>query len=138
MGASVQFEDNRIEVKGLLEDAAIAFLHEAAEEVQAQAARNARVSTGQTRGSYEYNVDEGALEAEIGSNLENAIWEEFGTGEYALNGDGRKGGWVYRDAKGEFHRTRGKTPNRTLYNAFTERQDKITKIAEEKFKGVGD
>lgn len=138
MGVSVQFEDNRVEVKGLLENAAIAFLHDAAGEVQAQAVRNARVSTGQTSGSYEYHVNESALEAEIGSNLENAIWEEFGTGEYALNGDGRKGGWVYRDAKGEFHRTRGKTPNRTLYNAFTERQDKITKIAEEKFKGVGD
>ena len=25
--------------------------------------------------------------------MENAIWEEFGTGEYALNGDGRKGKW---------------------------------------------
>ena len=134
---SVEFEDNRIEVKGVLEDAAIAFLHEAAGEVQAQAQRNARAKTGQTRGSYEYQVDEGNLEAEIGSGLENAIWEEFGTGEYALNGDGRKGGWTYRDEKGDSQHTYGKTPNRTLFNAFSALKDKITKIAEDKFKGVG-
>ena len=40
-----------------------------------------------------YQVDESKLEATIGNPMENAIWEEFGTGEYALNGDGRKGKW---------------------------------------------
>lgn len=135
---SVEFTDNRIEVKDVLESAAIAFLNEAAGEVQSAAQRNSRVKTGQTRGSYEYQVDESSLEAEVGSGLENAIWEEFGTGEYALNGDGRKGGWTYRDEKGEYHHTFGKTPNRPLYNAFVATRDKIIKIAEEKFKGVGE
>lgn len=135
---SVEFTDNRIEVKGVLESAAIAFLNEAAGEVQSVAQRNSRVKTGQTRGSYEYQVDENGLEAEVGSGLENAIWEEFGTGEYALNGDGRKGGWTYRDEKGEYRHTFGKTPNRPLYNAFVATKDKIIKIAEEKFKGVGE
>lgn len=135
---SVEFEDNRIEVKDMLESAAIAFLNEAAGEVQSAAQRNSRVKTGQTRGSYEYQVDEGSLEAEIGSGLENAIWEEFGTGEYALNGDGRKGGWTYRDEKGEYHHTYGKSPNRPLYNAFVATRDKIIKMAEEKFKGMGE
>lgn len=135
---SVEFTDNRIEVKGVLESTAIAFLNEAAGEVQSAAQRNSRVKTGQTRGSYEYQVDESSLEAEVGSGLENAIWEEFGTGEYALNGDGRKGGWTYRDEKGEYHHTFGKTSNRPLYNAFVATRDKIIKIAEEKFKGVGE
>lgn len=134
---SVEFTDNRIEVKNVLESAAIAFLHEAAGEVQSQAQRNSRVKTGQTRGSYEYQIDEGNLEVEIGSGLENAIWEEFGTGEYALNGDGRKGGWTYRDEKGEYYHTCGKLPNRPLYNAFTALKDKIIRMAEEKFRGVG-
>lgn len=134
---SVEFEDNRIEVKGILQDAAVAFLNEAAGEVKSQAQRNSRVRTGNTRGSYEYGVDEGDLQAEIGSNFENAIWEEFGTGEYALNGDGRKGGWAYKDEKGEYHFTKGKKPNRPLYNAFTALRSKIIKMAEEQFKGVG-
>lgn len=135
---SVEFTDNRIEVKDVLESAAIAFLNEAAGEVQSAAQRNSRVKTGQTRGSYEYQVDESGLEAEIGSGLENAIWEEFGTGEYALNGDGRKGGWIYQDEKGEYRHTFGKTPNKPLYNAFVATRDKIIKMAEEKFKGVGE
>lgn len=133
---SVVFEDNRMVVKAAINDASVAWLYEAAGEVQAQAQRNARVKTGQTRGSYEYHVDEGNLEAEIGSNYQNAIWEEFGTGEYALNGDGRKGGWKYVDAEGQGHFTRGKRPNRTLYNAFSALQGKLIEQAESKFKNL--
>jgi hypothetical protein len=29
----------------------------------------------------------------------NAVYEEFGTGEYAFNGNGRKGGWFYVDER---------------------------------------
>ena len=33
------------------------------------------------------------LKVTIGNPNENALWEERGTGEYALYGKGRKGGW---------------------------------------------
>lgn len=134
---SVEFEDYSVEVRDAMESAAIAFLNEAAGELQARTRRNSRVDTGQTKGSYDYNVDDGDLKAIIGSNLENAIWEEFGTGEYALHGDGRKGGWFYEDERGVGHFTHGKTPNRPLHNAFTTLKSKIIRMAEEKFKGVG-
>lgn len=128
---SVEFEDNRIKVKEALFDAGDAFLHEAAGEIQARTRRNSRVDTEQTKGSYECKVSEsfmaGEQYAQVGSNLENAIWEEFGTGEYALHGDGRKGGWFYEDAKGDGHFTRGKTPNRPLHNAFTSLQGKLVR-----------
>lgn len=133
----VEFEDNRVVVKRALEDAVGKFLIEASGELVGQAARNSRVKTGQTKGSYKANVDENEGVATIGSELENAIWEEFGTGEYALHGDGRKGGWVFKDAKGDYHFTMGKTPNRPLHNAFTELKNKIIRMAEEKFKEVG-
>lgn len=124
---SIEFEDNRVRVKQALFDAGEAFLHEAAGELQARTRRNSRVDTGQTKGSYEYKIDAGAEEqtCQIGSNLENAIWEEFGTGEYALHGDGRKGGWIYQTPKGEFYYTKGKTPNRPLHNAFTALKNKL-------------
>ena len=128
---SLEFQDNRIAVKKALESAGIAFLYEACGELQARTRRNSRVDTRQTKGSYEYVVDESKCEGKIGSNLENAIWEEFGTGEYALHGDGRKGGWVYKDAKGNFHYTRGKTPNRPLNNAFTALKSKLIKRYED-------
>ena len=83
---SVEFEDYSMQVKEALGNAAVSFLHEAAGELAAATARNSRVRTGQTKGSYEYKVEESGEEptAYIGSNLENAIWEEYGTGEYAL------------------------------------------------------
>lgn len=136
MAGGVKFEDYSVKVKGVLEEAAIAYLHEAAGELEAQTKRNqTRVGTGQTKGQWTYVVDEDKLQATIGNPLENAIWEEFGTGEYALNGDGRKGGWVYKDDKGEFHFTFGKTPLRPFFTAFTKLKPKLEKMAAQKLKG---
>ena len=89
----IEFTDNSAQVKAVLSDGVKAFLYESGGELQSQTMRNSRVDTGQTRGSYQYKVSEGATESavHIGSNFQNAIWEEYGTGEYALHGDGRKG-----------------------------------------------
>lgn len=128
---SVQFQDNSMRVKAELEQAAIAYLYEAGESLSSQTASNSRVGSGQLKGSWTYKVDESKLETQVGSPLENAIWEEFGTGEYALKGDGRKGGWYYKDEKtGEFHHTFGKTPNRALQNAFNTLKNALIRRAE--------
>ena len=136
---SVELEDFSIQVKAALDEAAIAYLYEAGGELEAQAKRNSRVGSGQLKNSWTYRVDESGGECTVGSPLENAIWEEFGTGEYALHGDGRKGGWVYRDEKtGEFHHTYGKTPHRALQSAFTSLKaaliSRIGEILKERFK----
>ncbi len=123
----IEFQDNRVRVKDAIDDAITAFLYEAGGELQAKTMRNSRVDTGQTKGSYQYQVNESANECQVGSNLENAIWEEFGTGEYALKGNGRKGGWYYVDRHGKGHFTRGKTPNRPMHNAFTSLKAKLIK-----------
>lgn len=132
---SVRLEDFSVQVIGVLEDAAIAYLYEAAGEVEAQAKRNTRRgSTGQTANSWSYKVDENKLEATVGNPLENAIWEEFGTGEYALHGDGRKGGWIYKDEKNQWHHTYGKTPNRALHNSFVTLKNPLIKRCQQIFK----
>lgn len=128
---AVEFQDNRIEVKAAISGAVTAFLHEACGELEAQTKRNSKVKTGQTKGSYGYVVDEAELTGYVGSNYDNAIWEEFGTGEYALNGDGRKGGWRYVDAEGKGHFTYGKRPRRPLFKAFTALMEKIIARAEQ-------
>lgn len=132
--ADVEFIDNRVVVKRALEDAVGKYLIEASGELVGKSARNSRVKSGQTKGSYKANVDENNGIAYIGSDLENAIWEEFGTGEYALHGDGRKGGWVYQAPKGEFYFTKGKTPNRPMHRAFSELKNKLIRRAEEVLK----
>lgn len=134
MADNIIFKDNRIKVQEEIMEAAIAYLHEASGEMVAQTARNSRVDTGQTKGAWDYTVNEEALESQVGNPLENAIWEEFGTGEYALEGNGRKGGWFYKDKEGNSIFTRGKKPNRALWNAFQTLKPKLIKRAESVFK----
>ena len=136
MASKVVFEDNSISVKGAISSACKAWLEEAAGELEAQTKRNqTRVDTGATKGGWTHRVLSDS-EAVVGNPLENAIWEEYGTGEYALKG-GRKGGWVYQDDRGEWHRTKGKTPLRPLHKAFSANRAKIQKVLESKLKGLG-
>lgn len=158
--AGFEFIDNCLLIKAEIEDAAVAFLHEAAGEITAQTKRNSRVDTSQTKDSYEYSVSESELKAVIGSSLENAVWEEFGTGEYALNHDGRKGGWYIsadkldgktkskfenkyhfkkvtsKDGK-VFYYTKGKKPNRPFFKAAEKTKPKLKRMLESKLGGVG-
>lgn len=132
--ADVEFIDNHVQVNNAIEECARAFLEEAASEIESQAKRNSRVDTGQLKGSWMHMQNKIAYEAKIGSPLENAIWEEFGTGEYAANGDGRKGGWFYEDDKGNGHFTHGKKPNHTLQRAFDSKKSKIINRGKQIFK----
>ena len=131
---SIELIVNSIAVKKALDNAAIAWLHDASHSIESQTKQNTAVDTGQLKGSWQSIVDEQEGVATIGSPLENAIWEEFGTGEYALNGDGRKGGWFYEDKKGNGHFTYGKKPRRALFKAFETKKTAVIKRAEEIFK----
>jgi len=134
--ADVQFHDYSIKVKSALDDKVIQFLHEAGSTLQRQAANNTRIGTGETAGKWDYIVDEGEGVCTIGNPLENAIWEEFGTGEFALHDNGRKGGWTYRDDEGKWHFTYGKTPTRALHNAYVAKKSAIIRRAEQLMKGM--
>lgn len=123
--AEVEFQNFSVQVKGAMSDAIIRWLYESGATLQRQAANNTRVGTGETAGKWDYIVDEGKKECIIGNPLENAIWEEFGTGEFALYGNGRRGGWHYRDDNGKWHHTYGKTPTRALHNAFVTKKGAI-------------
>lgn len=128
------FTNNSIEVKAALNQAAEKWLIEASAVIESQVKRNTAVDTGQLKNSWETRINESEGEALIGSPLENAIWEEFGTGEYALNGDGRKGGWFYEDEKGNGHFTYGKKPRRALYKAFESKKAAVINLAKKIFR----
>lgn len=132
---SIKFQDNTKEFNDKLKNIVINWLEEASGEIEAQTKQNSRVDTGKTKGSYTHKVDKDKLEAQIGSPNENAIWEEFGTGIYAENGNGRKDvPWTYRDAKGNFHKTKGKTPNKPLRNAMKQNESAIQEALKDKLK----
>lgn len=161
--AHVEFQDNSIKVKDALEDAVIQFLEEAAGEVKSAAMQNSDFAPRSLKGGWEHIVDESKHEAIIGHPKELAIWMEFGTGEYALNKNGRKGYWVYvkgnsgvkeknpgqvltldeakrrmaylQDKGIDAHVTNGHRPMRMLHNAFETNKAKIIKRAEQILKG---
>lgn len=133
---SIEYKDYREEVKAKMRDLVIQWLHEACGELEAQTRRNQRVKTGKTKGSWRYVIDYDKLEGMVGSDSDNAVYEEFGTGEYALDGNGRKGGWWYKDALGKWHFTRGKRPCRALYHAYIMLQGKIMDRAKALFGGL--
>ena len=136
MAKEVEFHDYTIKVINAMNDKANAVLEECAGELESQTKRNSRVDTGKTKNSFQHKVVDSEHVAYIGSNYENAIWEEFGTGEYALEGNGRKGGWTYVDEKGDGHFTRGKKPSRAFWNAYNSLKNQIINRIQNSFKGL--
>lgn len=133
---AVKFHDFTVQVKGAIDDRINIVLEECAGELETQAKRNTRVDTGKTKNSFRHRVDDDSHTAYIGSDEENAIWEEFGTGEHALEGNGRKGGWFYVDEKGDGHFTHGKKPSRAFWKAYTSMKNAIIKRIQEFMKGL--
>lgn len=63
------------------------------------------VGDGQLRQSINHKVD--GKKGEVGTSVEYAPYVEIGTGIYSTEGTGRQTPWTYKDAKGEWHTTRG-------------------------------
>lgn len=153
-GGNVEFTDNSVQVKADLDKAIIAFLHEASAEIKTQAERYTPVGeSSQLKKSWDTVIDKGKKQAIIGNPLEYAIYQEMGTGEYALEGNGRKGWWVYVKDSGsgamakssnkytleqakaivagmradglDAYYTNGTRPKRMLYKAFVMWKPKI-------------
>lgn len=116
------------------------FLEEVGGEVESQTKRNTKVADdhgGKTKDSWEHIVNTDKMEVQIGSRYKNALWEEFGTGIYALNGDGRKTKWVYKNKKdGKFYATVGKKPRRALFRAYQSKKNAIIREARRRFKEI--
>ena len=134
----MEFVDNSAKVKKAIEQKLIAGLIKACLMVEGQAVLLAPADTGNLRQSIGYRVDRQELIGYVGTNCEYAIYMEFGTGEFAEKGDGRKGGWLYKDAKGKTHFTYGNKPKPYLRPAFRRNKKKIQAILESVLKELGE
>lgn len=158
MKPNVEFTDNSINIKQEINEKSINWLKEVAAEIESQVIKNSRTDTGNTKRHWKHYIDETQGEAVIGNELENALWEEFGTGEYAVNGDGRKTPWyvpveevlgtkkptfngkveiVYGKDGTAFYKTDGKKPSRAFTKAYETVKPKAEKKAKEIFGGIG-
>ena len=79
-------------------------------------------------------VDTGNLAAIIGTNNEYAAYVELGTGIHAEGGGGRPTPWVYQDAKGNWHYTRGNKAQPFLKPAAADHAGQYRDILESELK----
>lgn len=134
---NIKFIDHSEEVKAAFASLALSSLEEVSGELESQVKQNTAVKTGETKGSWTHRVTAqgDVTEGVVGSSRQNAIWEEFGTGDYAINGNGRKGGWFYVDEEGNGHFTHGKKARRPFHRAYTSLKPKLIKHIQDVFKG---
>ena len=129
------FEDVAKEVKKEIE----CEVEKGALRIVANAKMRCPVDTGYLRNSIHSDVEwEGNVcVGTVGTNVPYAKYLEFGTGIYAVDGNGRKTPWVYKDAKG-FHYTHGMMSQPFMYPAFYAEKDvvfrQITEAIEKLFK----
>lgn len=156
-GPVIRLSDYLPEIKAAIKQAALQWMEETAGELEAQTKRATTSDTGQTKNSWKHDVDADAMEAVVGSDLENAIWEEYGTGEFAAEGNGRKGAWyvpvesvtgskkptyngqvviVYGRGGQAFYKTNGKQPKKMLHGAWDRVIPKAKKALAAKIKAV--
>ena len=119
-------EDNRKEILASVETRIAAALEACGQQAVSHAKQN--ITAGVPRHADSWYVPTGALRNSlnhmvvdktcyVGTNQEYAIYNEYGTGLYAEGGNGRKTPWRYKDANGNWHRTKGMSPLHFLKNA---------------------
>lgn len=104
---SIEITDNSKEVSAAIEAAILRGLEKAGLVAEGYAKKLCPVDTGNLRNSITHVVDESEPAVIIGTDSEYGAYVELGTGIYAEGGGGRPTPWVYQDAKGNWHYTRG-------------------------------
>ncbi|MBS4034398.1 MAG: HK97 gp10 family phage protein [Ignavibacterium sp.] len=88
------------------------------------------VDLGNYLNSFTHKVIEGDDEVVglVANSADYAPYIEFGTGELAESGDGRKGGWYYKDPEGNWHFTLGMRPRPIMRAALIEKKQEILEL----------
>lgn len=120
--------------------AALAAVVAGAEVAVGQIKQLTPAGTGDLRDSISHQLRSSGgakVVAELGSPLDYAIYQEYGTGEFAENGSGRKGGWVYTAPNGERVFTMGNRPARMFRNGYRASRTRIIRAIELRMKMKG-
>lgn len=136
MADDFKFECHSDKCKEEIRRISIQWLYECGQVMIRQILDIFRSDTGQTKNSFDYIVDEGEMSCTVGSPMENAIWEEFGTGIYAEGGNGRKSAWSYKDAKGNWHKTKGKKGTKAFRRSFDMKKKQLQDRYADLMKGL--
>lgn len=129
-GSKFTFKSNARRVKEEMEQASLAGIDAALLIIQSAVKSGAPVMSGQLRDSINKKIQHlGArIEGQVGTPLMHGIYVEFGTGEFAENGNGRKGGWFYQDSSGEWFFTWGQEPDPFMRKGFRQSKKQVKDI----------
>lgn len=131
----IEFTDNSKAVLEEFRSACLRALERCGSQAEGYAKDLASVDTGRGRNSISHKVDESEPAAYIGTNLDYMIYQELGTGIYAEGGGGRPTPWVYQDANGNWHWTRGNRAHPFLKPAVADHTKTYSNIIESELKG---
>lgn len=106
MATVVELKDYTDKILSSFERKANTFLLEVKESISSQASINSPIDTGNLSRSFltDSFVNKSEKTAYIGSSLKYSVWQEFGTGEYALERvmDVKSGGYTNRKKTASF------------------------------------
>ena len=126
------FNDYSADVLNEFHDAVLRALERCGEQAEGYAKDLAPVDTGRVRYSISHQVDDGENAVYIVSYTSYAAYEELGTGPYAEGG--RPTPWVYQDAQGNWHWTRGNRAHPFLKPAVADHPQTYRNIIEAELK----
>lgn len=121
--------NNSVQVGEAFRAACMRALERCGMEAEGYAKDLATVDTGRGRNSISHKVDESEPAVYIGTNLDYMIYQELGTGIYAEGG--RPTPWVYQDANGNWHWTRGNRAHPFLKPAVADHPQTYRNIIED-------
>lgn len=108
---SVKIDDHKDEVMAACKEKINAWLEAIGEDAASTAANvltmTGTIDTSRLKNSITHAVDEANQCVYIGTDVEYAIYHEFGTGKYAEGGGGRQTPWAYQDKDGVWRWTSG-------------------------------
>lgn len=134
---NVEIHDNSKEVSAAIRAALLRGLEKCGLVAEGYAKKLCPVAKdhgGTLRDSITHVVDEEEPAVYIGTNVEYGPYVELGTGIYAEGGGGRPTPWVYKDAKGNWHYTRGNKAQPFLKPAAADHASQYRKILEDELK----
>lgn len=126
----VDFTDNSDEIKDEINKAILRGLEKVGMLAEKYAKLLCPAASGHLRDkSIKHKVAEDEKAVYIGTNSKYGVYVELGTGEYYPGG--RPTPWVYQDAKGNWHYTRGSKAQPFLKPAASDYMDVYQKIIKE-------
>jgi phage gpG-like protein len=135
MNDNIKIIDNSRKIKKAMQDGVEAALEAIGNQAVSYAKHiittESRVDTGNLRNSINHQVEMDEEAVYVGTNVEYAVYNEYGTGKYA---GGTNKGWYYKDDSGNWHYTEGMKGIHMIRDSVSGHEKEYKSIAQDEIK----